>query len=233
MTVTGSRHAHGFDKLVQVPRFGCSYQSIADTTCSATTIRDRRDECIAVGVFTALARIARDAYDCIVGLPGGQARGSKKASNGCGLGCGPAGSARPVRHPPPRRSPQGCGVSASRRVRTGQSDNFAQPLHLSLVTIFDGALVVDQRGPVCADHGRRRRPMARQEEFGGRRGVAGAQRRGQPVGASRAQRQGHRGGGSLDPAFSAPTRSSYPSLGSRAPVLSDPQDDDVAAVWRR
>jgi hypothetical protein len=34
------------DKLVQVSRFGCSYQGIADSTCSATTIRDRRDEWI-------------------------------------------------------------------------------------------------------------------------------------------------------------------------------------------
>jgi transposase len=57
-----------FDKLLQVLRFGCSYQGIADTTCSATTIRDRRDEWIALGVFTALARIARDAYDRVVGL---------------------------------------------------------------------------------------------------------------------------------------------------------------------
>ena len=57
-----------FDKLVQVLRFGCSYQGIADTTCSATTIRDRRDDWITLGVFTALARIARDAYDRIVGL---------------------------------------------------------------------------------------------------------------------------------------------------------------------
>ena len=28
-----------FDKLIQVLRFGCSYEAIADTTCSATTIR--------------------------------------------------------------------------------------------------------------------------------------------------------------------------------------------------
>ena len=35
-----------FDKLLQVLRFGCSYQGIADSTCSATTIRDRRDEWI-------------------------------------------------------------------------------------------------------------------------------------------------------------------------------------------
>jgi transposase len=35
-----------FDKLIQVLRFGCSYDSIADSTCSATTIRNRRDEWI-------------------------------------------------------------------------------------------------------------------------------------------------------------------------------------------
>jgi transposase len=33
-----------FDKMLQLLRFGCSYQAIADTTCSATTIRNRRDE---------------------------------------------------------------------------------------------------------------------------------------------------------------------------------------------
>ena len=57
-----------FDKLIQVLRFGCSYDAIADTTCSATTIRDRRDEWIALGVFGQLARIARESYDRIVGL---------------------------------------------------------------------------------------------------------------------------------------------------------------------
>jgi transposase len=57
-----------FDKLVQVLRFGCAYQAIADTTCSATTIRTRRDEWIRLGMFAELARIAREAYDRIVGL---------------------------------------------------------------------------------------------------------------------------------------------------------------------
>lgn len=57
-----------FDKLLQVLRFGCSYQGIADTTCSATTIRDRRDEWIQLGIFTRLRQIALDAYDRIVGL---------------------------------------------------------------------------------------------------------------------------------------------------------------------
>jgi transposase len=57
-----------FDKMLQLLRFGCSYEAIADTTCSATTIRSRRDEWIRLGVFAELKRIALDAYDRIVGL---------------------------------------------------------------------------------------------------------------------------------------------------------------------
>jgi len=57
-----------FDKLLQVLRFGCSYQGIADSTCSATTLRDRRDEWIRFGLFAQLKQIALDAYDRIVGL---------------------------------------------------------------------------------------------------------------------------------------------------------------------
>jgi hypothetical protein len=56
-----------FDKLIQVLRFGCCYQAIADSACSATTLRDRRDEWI-FWVFAQLSRIAREAYDRIVGL---------------------------------------------------------------------------------------------------------------------------------------------------------------------
>lgn len=47
---------------------GCSYQAISDTTCSATTIRNRRDEWIRLGVFARLKRIALESYDRIVGL---------------------------------------------------------------------------------------------------------------------------------------------------------------------
>jgi len=57
-----------FEKLLQVLRFGCSYQAIADCTCSATTIRGRRDEWIKAGIFARLRQIALDAYDRIVGL---------------------------------------------------------------------------------------------------------------------------------------------------------------------
>jgi len=57
-----------FEKLLQMLRFGCSYQAIADCTCSATTIRGRRDEWIKAGLFARLRQIALDAYDRIVGL---------------------------------------------------------------------------------------------------------------------------------------------------------------------
>jgi transposase len=57
-----------FEKLIQVLRFGCSYESIADCACGATTIRQRRDEWIKAGVFAKLNAVARDAYDRIVGL---------------------------------------------------------------------------------------------------------------------------------------------------------------------
>ncbi|MPZ74461.1 MAG: hypothetical protein GEU74_14765 [Nitriliruptorales bacterium] len=39
-----------FDKLLQVLPLGCSYQGIADTTCSASTIRDRPDG-VEAGIF--------------------------------------------------------------------------------------------------------------------------------------------------------------------------------------
>lgn len=57
-----------FDKLVQCLVLGAAYERIADTTCSATTIRRRRDEWIAAGVFVELEQICLESYDRIVGL---------------------------------------------------------------------------------------------------------------------------------------------------------------------
>ncbi len=57
-----------FEKLIQVLRFGCSYEAIADSSCSATTIRARRDEWTKAGIFARLKQIALEAYDRIVGL---------------------------------------------------------------------------------------------------------------------------------------------------------------------
>lgn len=57
-----------FDKLIQVLVLGASYAKIADTTCSATTLRARRDEWIAAGIFTRLEQLCLEFYDRIVGL---------------------------------------------------------------------------------------------------------------------------------------------------------------------
>jgi transposase len=57
-----------FEKLIQVLRFGCSYVSIADCACGATTIRDRRDEWIRAGIFAEPKTIARESYDRMAGL---------------------------------------------------------------------------------------------------------------------------------------------------------------------
>jgi transposase len=57
-----------FDKLVQVLVFGCAYHRIADATCSATTLRRRRDEWIAAGVMDRLQTLVLAAYDRMLGL---------------------------------------------------------------------------------------------------------------------------------------------------------------------
>jgi hypothetical protein len=57
-----------FDKLLQVAVFGCAYGRIADATCSATTLRRRRDEWIGFGVMDQVARISEEGYDRLIGL---------------------------------------------------------------------------------------------------------------------------------------------------------------------
>ncbi len=57
-----------FEKLVQVLVFGCAYRRIADEECSATTLRERRDEWIELGAMEALREIALQAYDRFIGL---------------------------------------------------------------------------------------------------------------------------------------------------------------------
>jgi transposase len=52
-----------FDKLIQVLVFGCGYRRIADHTCSATTLRRRRDEWITLGVAEQLRPLVLGAYD--------------------------------------------------------------------------------------------------------------------------------------------------------------------------
>lgn len=67
-----------FEKLVQVLVFGCAYYRIADEVCSATTLRDRRDEWIELGVIDALREIVLEAYDRLIGL-----KLSEVAVDGC------------------------------------------------------------------------------------------------------------------------------------------------------
>jgi transposase len=57
-----------FDKLIQILVFGCGYRRIADHTCSATTLRRRRDEWITAGVADQLRRAVLAAYDRLFGL---------------------------------------------------------------------------------------------------------------------------------------------------------------------
>jgi transposase len=57
-----------FDKLVEALVFGCGYERLADATCSATTLRRRRDEWMAAGVFEALRRSVLAAYERLIGL---------------------------------------------------------------------------------------------------------------------------------------------------------------------
>ena len=57
-----------FEKPVQVLVFGRAYEKIADGTCSATTLGDRRDEWIELGVIERLRETALGAYDRVIGL---------------------------------------------------------------------------------------------------------------------------------------------------------------------
>ncbi|HYX94190.1 MAG TPA: IS5/IS1182 family transposase, partial [Geodermatophilus sp.] len=57
-----------FDHLVAALVFGAGYERIADASCSATTLRRRRNEWIRLGVFDRLRPACLDAYDTMIGL---------------------------------------------------------------------------------------------------------------------------------------------------------------------
>lgn len=56
-----------FDTLVQVLFFGCAYARIAAKTCSATTVRRRRDAWIAAGVMAILHTLVLAVDDRMIG----------------------------------------------------------------------------------------------------------------------------------------------------------------------
>lgn len=64
----GFRIGFVFDTLIQVLVLAASYARIADPSCSAATIRRRRDEWIAAGVFERQEQICLESYDRIVEL---------------------------------------------------------------------------------------------------------------------------------------------------------------------
>jgi transposase len=57
-----------FDKLIQVLVLGCGYRRIADATCSASTLRRRRDEWTSAGVVEQLRLAVLAAYQRLFGL---------------------------------------------------------------------------------------------------------------------------------------------------------------------
>jgi transposase len=57
-----------FDKLIEALVFGAGYERIADTSCSASTLRRRRDEWTRLGIFDRLRLAALDAYEQMIGL---------------------------------------------------------------------------------------------------------------------------------------------------------------------
>jgi transposase len=57
-----------FDKPIQVLVFGCGYRRIADATCSATTLRRRRDEWISAGIADQVCLLVLAAHDRLFGL---------------------------------------------------------------------------------------------------------------------------------------------------------------------
>ena len=91
--------------MLQLLRFGCSWQAIADTTCSATTIRNRRDEWIQLDVFARFKQIARESYDRVGGLSGCCCAGVALAWCGGGavLRAGDVALARSKSHPTDRQ----------------------------------------------------------------------------------------------------------------------------------
>lgn len=57
-----------FEKLILKTVSGMGYERVADATVSASTLRNRRDEWIKLGLMEQLRLIALEAYDRMVGL---------------------------------------------------------------------------------------------------------------------------------------------------------------------
>ena len=58
-----------FNKIIEILVFGCGYRKAADETCSATAIRDRRDQWVELGVFERLELIALESAGRVAHQP--------------------------------------------------------------------------------------------------------------------------------------------------------------------
>jgi hypothetical protein len=113
-----------FDKLIQILVFGCGYRRIADQTCSATTLRRRRDEWITLGLAERLRLAVLGAYQRLFGLELEHLAVDHQRARLGHREVGPGGSsAQSSSSPPPRpawrgwwRWPcRGCAAAAGRR----------------------------------------------------------------------------------------------------------------------
>ena len=57
-----------FDHLIAALVYGAGYERIADASCSATTMRRRRDEWARAGLMSQLSAVALAAYERMIGL---------------------------------------------------------------------------------------------------------------------------------------------------------------------
>jgi len=71
------------DKLIQVLVLGAAYNKIADSSCSATTIRTRRDEWIAAGDARLLLGRARQAVAAVLDVQLADRPAAVLAPSGC------------------------------------------------------------------------------------------------------------------------------------------------------
>jgi transposase len=110
-----------FDKLIQVLVFGCGYRRIADASCSATTLRRRRDEWISAGVAEQLRLAVLAAYDRMLGL---------RLEHWLWTAAPPR---RPAAARPPARGPAGFGGSSKVRQQGPRLQYPATPLQVQRI----------------------------------------------------------------------------------------------------
>jgi hypothetical protein len=209
-----------FDRLPQLLRFGCSYEATADPICSASTIRNRRDEWIALGVFARLKQIAWESYDRNVGLILDQiaVEGSVTKAPGGGEGAGRSRSTVANRAPNARASRTGYGIPLG-RVLAGANRHDSLLLAPTLDRLDDlGSLPDDITVHLDAGYDSdTTRALLDERGLRGRIAHKG----------ERARRYRHVRGGT----WSAPAPGRAPSTGSPAAANAGPLSSTPSSTW--